>query len=108
MLVHPHPFRVTPGQERRPRGSTDGGRNHEAGKFAALAGQPVDIGSLDPGGTKTAQITVALIVSEDDDEIRLFSHSNLTKRNQQADYVKKRPAKRTHENLAFMFREWRI
>ena len=69
VLMHPHPFRIAPSQERCSRGGAHRRGYHEAGELPPLPGDSVDVGSLDGRGAEAAQISVTLIISEYDDEI---------------------------------------
>ena len=70
MLVHTHTLRITARQQGRPRGRADRRGHHEAGEFSPLRGQPVDVGRPNLLRPETTQVTIALIIDEDEDEIR--------------------------------------
>ena len=71
VLVHSHPLGIAPCQESSPGGGAYRRGNHEAGELPALLGDSIDVRGLDSGRAEAAQVSVALIVGEDDDEIRL-------------------------------------
>jgi hypothetical protein len=64
------PLRVTARHQGRPRRRTHGGGGVEVGEARPLGRHAVDVGRLIPFGPETADIRVAHIVDEDNDEIR--------------------------------------
>ena len=73
VLVHFDPLRVAAGEEGGSGRGADGRGDHEAGELASFLGEAIDVGRLDFGGAEAAEIAVALVVGEDNDEVGLFS-----------------------------------
>ncbi|MFT6863092.1 MAG: hypothetical protein ACJAVK_001653, partial [Akkermansiaceae bacterium] len=73
MLVHADALGVAAGEEGGTGGGANRGGDHEVGELAAFGGEAVDIGGLDLGGAEAAEVAVALVIGEDDDEVGLVS-----------------------------------
>ena len=71
--MHTDTLGVTTGEQRRAGGRAHRRGYHEARKLPAFLGNAVDIRRADGFGTKTAQIAIALVIGEDDDEVGLSS-----------------------------------
>ena len=61
--------RETAGQQRRPAGGAHTGTHVKAGPFLSLPRHPVQVRRPDGGMTKRAEIAVAEVITEDDDEV---------------------------------------
>lgn len=61
-----------PGHERRPGGGAGGG-NVVICQDGGFAVERVEVGSLDDGVAVAGEIAVALVVGDDDDDVRLLS-----------------------------------
>ena len=70
VLVELDPPRVTPGQQRRPRRRAHPAGHVEAREASPLVGQAIEVGSPVLRGAETAEITVAEVVREDQDDVR--------------------------------------
>jgi hypothetical protein len=75
MLMQTDALRIAAGEQCRTRRRANRGGDHEAGEFAPLPGQPVDVGRADGGRAETAEVAIALIVGKDDDEVGLAFRS---------------------------------
>gem|GEM_PF-1822351 len=64
--VHPHPFRVATGKKCCPRGTADGRGGHEAGEFAPLSSESVEMGRANRGRAEGPEIAVAHVICEDE------------------------------------------
>ena len=71
VLLHADAFRVATGEQAGTGRSADRARDHEVGELPAFLGQLVEMRGLDGLRSETAQVVVALIIGEDDDEVRL-------------------------------------
>ena len=69
--MHADAFGVAAGEEGGAGGRANRGSHHEAREFSALGSEAVDVGSLDGLGAKAAEVAVALVIGEDDDEVGL-------------------------------------
>ncbi len=71
VLVHANAFRVATGEQRGAGGGADWRGDHEAGELPAIGREAIDARGLDRFGAEAAQVAVALVVDEDQDEVRL-------------------------------------
>ena len=73
MLVHANTFGVATSEQRRAGRRAHRGSHHEARELSAFLGNTINVRCADGFGTKTAQIAIALVIGEDDDEVGLSS-----------------------------------
>ena len=69
--MHTHSLGVTAREQSRTGRRAHWRGHHEACEFPTFLGDAVDVRRANGLGAETAQITVALVVGEDDDEIGL-------------------------------------
>ncbi len=77
-LVHAHPFRIAAGEQCRPRRRADRRGDHEAGEPAPFSGEPVEMRRADRLRAKAPEVAVALVIGEDDDDVRLRGGKGLS------------------------------
>ena len=80
MLVHADPFWIATSKQRSSRRRTDGTWNVEACVLSPFCRELINIRSLDRLGTKTPEITIALIISKNNDEVRLIGNAYFDER----------------------------
>lgn len=69
VLMHPDPPRIATGHETGARGRADRTGGVKVGKLPPVLGERIDVRSAVLGGAVTADVSVAEIVTEDDDEV---------------------------------------
>ena len=79
---HPETIGITPGQQGGPRCSAHRLSHMKVGETHSLCGQTVEIRGHHMGASITAEISVPLIIREDDDHIRSLC-SQLARRKQE-------------------------
>ena len=70
VLVQAYAFWIRPGEKRGAGRGAYRTSDHEAGELSSFFCHPVDVRGLDIWRTEATQILVALVICEDDDEIR--------------------------------------
>ena len=71
MLVHVDPFWVATSQQRRTRWTAHRRGNHEAREFPPLRCQLIQVRCADGFGAKAAEVAIAHVINEDEDDIGL-------------------------------------
>ena len=66
---HADPYRVTAGHQRGPGRRTDGRADVEVGELDAFGGEAVEVGRGEPLRAEHADVGVALVVGEHDDDV---------------------------------------
>ena len=69
--MHAHPLGITAREQSRTGRSSHWCGHHKALEFTAFLGDAIDVWSANSLGSETAQVAVALVIGEDDDEIGL-------------------------------------
>ena len=69
MLVHANAFRIAASEQSRSGRGADRGSHHEAREFSPFLCNAVDVWRANGFRSKTAQVSIALIISEYDNEI---------------------------------------
>src|SRR5688572_30742346 len=80
VVTHPAANRITAGEQRRPARCANFRGAIEVRETHSFGGHAVKIGSADGWVTVAAQITVAEVVGEDDDDVRLLLVSGVDSR----------------------------
>ena len=70
-LFEPDPARIAAGKDARSRRAADRRRGVVIGESNTLTSHPVDSRRVEFGGAVAAQVVVALVVDEDEDQVRL-------------------------------------
>ncbi len=84
VLMHSHPFRIAPGQQRGARRRAHRRRDHEIREPPAFCRHPIDVGGFDLGRPEATQVSVPLVVGKDDDKVRLGIGGGLNQARQKA------------------------
>ncbi len=71
MLVHANAFRVATRQQRRAGWRADRTRNVEVGELSPFGCQLINVRRLDRLGSETTEVTIALVIGKDNDEVWL-------------------------------------
>ena len=98
VLFHADALRVATGQQARPRRGADRAGDHEVGELPSLLRHPVDVRRLDRLRTEAAEVVVALVVGEDDDEVRTGRLGGGAERNE--NHEEEKQAHDRHGNVA--------
>lgn len=69
VFLHAHSRGVAAGEEGGTGGRADGAGDVEGGELAAFLGKLVEVGSVDGLGAVAAEVVVALVVGEDEDDV---------------------------------------
>ena len=67
--MNAEPIRIASRQQRRARRRADGLGDVEIAEDSTLAGEPIEVGRLEPFGAEHADVGVALVIGEDDNDV---------------------------------------